>query len=305
MSILVDGETAVLVQGITGASGRLHAKACREYGTRVVAGVTPGKGGAEVDGTPVFDTVREAVRRTGAAASLILVPAPAAAGAILEAADAGIRLIVAITEGIPVLDMARVKARLKKTKSRLIGPNGPGIITPAGAGRPGCMIGIMAGEIHKPGRIGVVSRSGTLTYEAVWQLTQKGLGQSTVVGIGGDPLKGTEFTDILALFEKDPGTDAVLLIGEIGGSDEEDAAAFFKSSMTKPLFAFVAGRTAPEGRRMGHAGAVVEGGLGSWVGKRRALEAAGVQFIESPAEIGATVAKWKFGDSILISPSAK
>jgi len=292
MSILVDGSTRVLVQGITGSAGGFHARDCRDYGTKVVAGVTPGKGGVSVDGIPVFDTVREAVRHTGADASMIFVPAPQATKAILEAANAGVALIACITEGIPVLDMARVKASLKRTGSRLLGPNGPGLITPGNGRTSGCKIGIMPGSIHRPGRVGVVSRSGTLTYEAVWQLTRNGLGQSTVVGIGGDPIKGMGFVAVLELFEKDPGTDVVLMIGEIGGSDEEEAAAYFKSAMTKPLFAFIAGRTAPPGKRMGHAGAIVEGkgaGSGAWEEKRGVLEAAGVRIIDSPADLGKEV----------------
>ncbi len=292
MSILVDKDTKVLVQGITGEAGSYHAKGCRDYGTRIVGGVTPGKGGSFVDGIPVFDTVREAVEKTGADATLVFVPPPFAADAILEAADSEVRLIVAVTEGIPVLDMARVKAVLRSSHSILIGPNCPGLITPGDEGRPGCKVGILPGSIHRPGRIGVVSRSGTLTYEAVWQLTRRGVGQSTVVGIGGDPVKGLGLTEVLALFEKDSGTDAVLLIGEIGGADEEEAADFFRTRMTKPLFAFVAGRTAPEGKRMGHAGAIVEGGgkgSGAWKEKRDALAAAGVKVIESAAEIGEAV----------------
>ncbi len=296
MSILIDRHTKVIVQGITGTAGTFHAKGCRDYGTQVVGGVTPGKGGANVDGIPVFNTVKEAVRVTGANASLIFVPPPFAADAILEAADAGIALILCITEGIPVLDMARVRAAIQGTGSRLIGPNGPGVITPGDAARPGSKIGIMPGYIHKPGRIGVVSRSGTLTYEAVWQLSQRGLGQSTVVGIGGDPIQGTNFVDVLALFEQDPGTDAVIMIGEIGGTAEEDAALFFKNKMSKPLFAFIAGRTAPPGKRMGHAGAIVDGGggkssHGSAAEKRAALESAGITLIDSPADMGETVLK--------------
>ena len=294
MSILVDGDTKVLVQGITGEAGSFHAKGCREYGTRIVGGVTPGKGGSFVDGVPVFDTVREAVAQTGADATLVFVPPRFAADAVLEAADANVRLIVAVTEGIPVLDMARVKAALRGSQSLLIGPNGPGLITPSDEARPGCKVGIMPGTIHRPGRIGVVSRSGTLTYEAVWQLTRRGVGQSTVVGVGGDPIKGLGFTEVLALFEKDPGTDAVLLIGEIGGADEEEAADYFRAGMTKPLFAFIAGRTAPAGKRMGHAGAIVEGGgkgSGAWKDKRDALAVAGVKVIESAAEIGEAVVR--------------
>jgi succinyl-CoA synthetase alpha subunit len=278
MSILIDHNTKVIVQGITGSAGSFHARGCRDYGTQVVGGVTPGKGGTNLDGIPVFDTVREAVNATGADASMIFVPPPFAADAILEAAAAGISIVVCITEGIPVQDMAKVKAVLAGSSVRLIGPNGPGLITPGEESRPGCKIGIMPGYIHKPGRIGVVSRSGTLTYEAVWQLTRRGLGQSTVVGIGGDPIQGTGFVEVLELFERDPGTDAVLLIGEIGGTAEEEAARFFKSNMSKPLFAFIAGRTAPPGRRMGHA-------------KREARVAAGVTVVDSPADMGETVGR--------------
>ncbi len=298
MSILADQNTRVIVQGITGTAGSFHAKGCRDYGTQIVGGVTPGKGGSNVDGIPVFDTVKDAVKGGGANASLIFVPPPFAADAILEAADAGIGLILCITEGIPVMDMARVMAALKGTGVRLIGPNGPGLITPGNNERPGCKIGIMPGYIHKPGRIGVVSRSGTLTYEAVWQLSQRGLGQSTVVGIGGDPIQGSSFVDILALFENDPETDAVLMIGEIGGAAEEDAALFFKKKMSKPLLAFIAGRTAPPGRRMGHAGAIVGGAtggrtshLGSAADKRAVLSSAGVILIDSPADMGEAVLK--------------
>ncbi|HOW28399.1 MAG TPA: succinate--CoA ligase subunit alpha [Elusimicrobiota bacterium] len=283
MSILIDKSTKVIVQGITGSAGTFHAKACRDYGTRIVGGVTPGKGGTNVEGIPVFNTVQAAVRSTGADASLIFVPAPFAADAILEAADARIPLIVCITEGIPVLDMVKVKHCLS-TDSLLIGPNGPGLITPGE-----CKVGIMPGPIHKPGRVGIVSRSGTLTYEAVGQLTARGIGQSTVVGIGGDPVQGLSFIDVLALFEDDPGTDAVLMMGEIGGTAEEEAAAFYRKKMTKPLFAFVAGRTAPPGRRMGHAGAIIDGGQGTADDKRRALESAGAHLIDSPSKMGETV----------------
>lgn len=295
MSILIDHNTKVIVQGITGAAGSFHAKGCRDYGTKIVGGVTPGKGGGTVDGIPVFNTAKDAVKAGGATASLIFVPPPFAADAILEAADAGIGLILCVTEGIPVMDMARVMSALKGTSVRLIGPNGPGVITPGNIERPGCKIGIMPGYIHKPGRIGVVSRSGTLTYEAVWQLSHRGLGQSTVVGIGGDPIQGTTFVDVLELFENDPGTDVVLMIGEIGGSAEEEAAVFFKKKMSKPLLAFIAGRTAPPGKRMGHAGAIVGGGTGGKAShgsaseKRAALECAGVKLIDSPADLGESV----------------
>lgn len=298
MSILVNNDTKVIVQGITGGAGSFHAKGCRDYGTRVVGGVTPGKGGGNVDGIPVFNTVKEALRAADAdprgMASMIFVPPPFAADAIMEAADAGVGLVIAITEGIPVNDMARVKAALRGGATRLIGPNGPGVITPGDEKRPGCKIGIMPGYIHKPGKIGIVSRSGTLTYEAVWQLTQRGLGQSTVVGIGGDPIQGSSFVDILELFQKDADTECVLMIGEIGGSAEEDAAHYFKKNMTKPLFAFIAGRTAPPGKRMGHAGAIVDasGGRsakGTAAEKRAALEAAGVKVVDSPADMGEMV----------------
>jgi succinyl-CoA synthetase alpha subunit len=306
MSILVNGDTKVIVQGITGTAGSFHAKGCRDYGTRVVGGVTPGKGGTDLDGIPVFDTVRRAVNATGATATMIFVPPPFAADAILEAVAAGLKLVVCITEGIPVLDMARVKRVIDAAGVRLIGPNCPGLITPgkmgpgsssgAAPGGAGCKIGIMPGYIHKPGRIGVVSRSGTLTYEAVWQLSQRGFGQSTVVGIGGDPVQGMNFVDVLELFERDPDTEAVLMIGEIGGTAEEEAAAYFKAKMSKPLFAFVAGRTAPPGRRMGHAGAIVDAGAGkSGRGtadeKRAALAAAGVVVVDSPADMGEAVEK--------------
>lgn len=287
MSILINKETKVIVQGITGSAGTFHARGCRDYGTQIVGGVTPGKGGTFVDQIPVFDTVESAVKATGATASMIFVPAPFAADAVLEAADAGISLIVCITEGIPVLDMARAKARLASSgwQGRLIGPNGPGLITPGE-----CKIGIMPGYIHKAGTVGVLSRSGTLTYEAVWQLTQRGIGQSTVIGIGGDPIIGSPFTDLLELFEKDPQTDAVLMIGEIGGRAEEEAAEFFKKKMSKPMAAFIAGQTAPPGRRMGHAGAIIEGGAGTATEKMKMLEQAGIRVAKSPEDLGATVA---------------
>lgn len=287
MSILINKETKLIVQGITGSAGAFHARGCRDYGTQVVGGVTPGKGGTFLDQIPVFDTVAAAVHATGADSTMIFVPAPFAADAILEAAAAGIRLIVAITEGIPVLDMARVKARLAASNwnGRLIGPNGPGLITPGE-----CKIGIMPGYIHKPGSVGVISRSGTLTYEAVWQLTQRGIGQSTVIGIGGDPINGSSFIDLLAMFEKDPQTEAVLLIGEIGGRQEDDAADYFKKHMSKPMAAFIAGQTAPPGRRMGHAGAIIEGSSGSASEKMKKLEEVGIRVATSPESLGETVA---------------
>jgi succinyl-CoA synthetase alpha subunit len=283
MAILIDKDTRVLCQGV-GKAGSFHFKGCLDYGSQMVAGVQPGKGGSQVEGRPVFDTVERAVRETGADASMIFVPAPAAADAILEAADAGIKTIVCITEGIPVLDMARVKALLKGRPVRLIGPNCPGIITPGA-----CKIGIMPGYIHQPGRIGVISKSGTLTYEAVWQLTQQGLGQSTCVGIGGDPILGSTFLDLLPLFEADPGTDAIVMIGEIGGSAEKEAADYWKASMKKPVIAFVAGRTAPAGKRMGHAGAIVSGGADTADAKLKLLAAAGMATVENPSLIGAAV----------------
>jgi succinyl-CoA synthetase alpha subunit len=286
VSILVDQNTRVVTQGITGSTGQFHTRTCREYGTQMVAGVTPGKGGTNFEGIPIFDTVEQAVRETGANASVIYVPPPFAADAILEAADAGVALVVCITEGIPVLDMMRVKRSLSGGETRLIGPNCPGIITPGK-----CKIGIMPGYIHKPGRIGVVSRSGTLTYEAVHQLTSLGLGQSTCIGIGGDPINGTGFIDALRLYQEDPETEAVILIGEIGGSAEEDAAAFVRDEMNKPVVAFVAGQTAPKGRRMGHAGAIIAGGRGTAADKIRAFQEAGVNVARNPAEMGATMAK--------------
>ncbi len=286
MSILVDENTRVVVQGITGREGTFHTQQMKAYGTKIVAGVTPGKGGTMHEGVPVFDTVEQAVRETGANTSVIYVPAAFAADAILEAADAGIALVVCITEGIPVLDMVKVMAFLKDRPTRLIGPNCPGVISPGK-----CKVGIMPGHIHREGSIGVVSRSGTLTYEAVWQLTQRGLGQSTCVGIGGDPIVGTSFVDVLRLFEQDAQTKAVVLIGEIGGTAEEEAAAFVRACMTKPVIGFVAGQTAPPGRRMGHAGAIISGGQGTAAEKMRAMEAAGIHVVRSPAEIGATVAR--------------
>lgn len=287
MSILVDKNTKVLVQGITGTHGAFHTEKMLEYGTQVVGGVTPKKGGQQVHGVPVFDTVKEACDKTGATASVIYVPAPFAAAAIREAAEAGIRLVVCITEGIPALDMARVKEWLaNKPQVRLIGPNCPGIITPGQ-----CKIGIMPGYIHKPGPVGLVSRSGTLTYEAVWQLTNLGLGQSTCIGIGGDPIAGTSFVDALGLFEADPETKAVVMIGEIGGSAEEEAAAFIAARVTKPVVAFIAGTNAPAGKRMGHAGAIISQGSGMAQNKIKALEKAGVTLAKSPALIGQTMAK--------------
>ena len=284
MSILVDRNTRVLCQGITGRAGQFHAKHCRQYGTQIVGGVTPGRGGQTIDGVPVFDTVAEAVEQTGADATMIFVPPAFAADAILEAADAGVRLIVAITEGIPVLDMVRAMEAVRRSGCRLIGPNCPGVITPGE-----CKIGIMPGYIHRPGPIGVISRSGTLTYEAVWQLTRVGLGQSTCVGLGGDPIVGTSFVDVLGMFENDPATEGILMIGEIGGSAEEQAAAFIAAHVRKPVAAFIAGRTAPPGKRMGHAGAIVSGGKGTAADKIAALEAAGIRIVHSPAEMGLTM----------------
>jgi succinyl-CoA synthetase alpha subunit len=288
MSILVDKYTRVICQGITGKAGEFHSKNCLEYGTKMVAGVTPGRGGQTVLGLPVYDTVAEAVQKDGAEATMIFVPAPFTADAILEAADAGIRLIVAITEGVPVLDMARVFARLKADypNTRLVGPNCPGVIT---AGE--CKIGIMPGYIHKRGKVGVMSRSGTLTYEAVWQLTNLGLGQTTCVGLGGDPIVGTSFIDTLAMFQEDPETEAIIMMGEIGGTAEEEAAAFVKANVTKPVAAFIAGRTAPPGKRMGHAGAIISGGKGTAAEKVAALQDAGIEVAESPADMGEAVVR--------------
>ncbi len=283
MSILIDEKTRLLVQGITGGEGSFHTQRCIEYGTKVVAGVTPGKGGSEIFGVPVFNTVETAVKATGANASMIFVPAAFAADTILEAADAGIPLVVCITEGIPVSDMVTVHQYLKDKPTRLIGPNCPGLISPGK-----CRAGIMAGEIHLPGNVGVVSRSGTLTYEAVAQLTSLGIGQSTCVGIGGDPLPGSSFVDILELFQKDKDTKAIVLIGEIGGTAEQEAAEFIREKMTKPVVAFVAGATAPPGRRMGHAGAIISGSSGKAQDKIAALAAAGATISPSPAEIGIT-----------------
>ncbi|MER3416401.1 MAG: succinate--CoA ligase subunit alpha [Gemmataceae bacterium] len=283
MSILVGKDSRVITQGM-GKAGLFHSQQCREYGTNIVGGVAPGKGGTVRDGFPLFNTVAEAVRKTGANVTMIFVPPASAADAIMEAADAGIELIVAITEGIPVLDMVRVMRFLQGKKCRLIGPNGPGVITPGA-----CKVGIMPGYIHRPGPIGVVSRSGTLTYEAVWQLTQLGLGQSTCVGLGGDPVCGTSFTEVLHMFEADPQTQGVVLIGEIGGDQEEQAAQFIRTHMTKPVAAFIAGRTAPPGKRMGHAGAIISGSSGTADSKVQALRHAGVYVADSPAEIGLTM----------------
>jgi succinyl-CoA synthetase alpha subunit len=284
MSILVDKNTRVICQGITGKSGLFHSQQCRAYGTPMVGGVTPGKGGTEIDGFPVFDTVEQAVAKTGANCSLVFVPPPFCADAIMEAADAGIALIVAITEGTPVLDMVRAKRYIERKNCRLIGPNCPGVITPGVA-----KIGIMPGYIHKPGPVGLISRSGTLTYEASWQLGNVGLGQSTCVGIGGDPIVGTSFIELLALFQADRETEAILMIGEIGGNAEEQAAAFIKQHVTKPVAGFIAGRTAPPGKRMGHAGAIISGGSGTAADKIAALRAAGVEVAESPADMGTAV----------------
>jgi succinyl-CoA synthetase alpha subunit len=286
MAIWLDEKTKVVVQGLTGKEGQFHAARCREYGTQIVAGMTPGKGGASVDGVPVFNTVAEAKRATGCTASLIFVPPMMAADAILEAADAGIELIVCITEGIPARDEVLVKRALAGRKVRLIGPNCPGIISPGKA-----KLGIMPAHIHKPGPVGVVSRSGTLTYEAVGQLTHLGLGQSSCVGIGGDPVPGTSFVDVLQAFNADPQTEAVVMIGEIGGSAEEEAAAYVKAHMTKPVAAFIAGQTAPPGRRMGHAGAIISGGKGTAKEKMEALTAAGIHVAVTPADIGITMAR--------------
>jgi succinyl-CoA synthetase alpha subunit len=284
VSILVNKNTRVVVQGITGKEGSFHATQCKAYGTQVVAGVTPGKAGQEVEGIPVFNTVREAVKKTQCDTALIFVPPGFAADAILEAVDAGIRLIICITEGIPINDMVKVKRALRDRDVRLIGPNCPGIITV-----DECKIGIMPGFIHKKGRVGVISRSGTLTYEAVNQLTNLGLGETTCVGIGGDPINGTSFTDLLPLFEKDAETEAIVMIGEIGGDAEEKAAAYIKDQVRKPVIGFIAGITAPPGRRMGHAGAIITGGKGTAAEKMAALEAAGVKVVRNPAEIGETV----------------
>ena len=281
MSVLIDNNTKLLVQGITGSQGMLHTRGCRDYGTNVVSGVTPGKGGQDFEGVPIYNTVQDAVKATGANASMILVPPPFAADAIMEAADAEIPLIVAITEGVPVLDMVSAVSFVFQKGSRLIGPNCPGIITPGQI-----KIGIMPGSIHKTGPVGVVSRSGTLTYEAVGQLTRVGLGQSTCIGIGGDPVNGTNFIDCLKLFQEDPQTEAIVMIGEIGGDAEEQAAAYAKENVSKPIVSFIAGQTAPPGRRMGHAGAIISGGRGTAAEKMSALQEAGIHVVKTPAEIG-------------------
>jgi succinyl-CoA synthetase alpha subunit len=281
MSILINKNTRVLCQGITGKVGQFHTKGCLDYGTKMVGGVTPGKGGEAVLGLPVFDTVVEAVQQTGADATMIFVPPAFTADAILEAIDAGIKTVIAITEGVPVLDMVRVYDVARHSKSVLVGPNCPGVITP-----DECKIGIMPGHIHRKGPVGLMSRSGTLTYEAAWQLTGLGLGQSTCVGLGGDPIVGTSFIDVLRLFEADPTTEAILMMGEIGGTAEEEAAAFVREHVTKPVAAFIAGRAAPPGKRMGHAGAIISGGKGTATEKIAALEAAGIGVAQSPADMG-------------------
>lgn len=285
MSILINKDTKVITQGL-GATGLFHAHGARDYGTQMVGGVTPGKGGTSIDGFPVFDTVKEAVHKTGAAASVIYVPPPFAADAIMEAIDAGIELVCCITEGIPVLDMVKVKQFMQGKRTRLVGPNCPGVITPGQ-----CKIGIMPGYIHKPGKVGVVSRSGTLTYEAVWQLTNVGLGQSTCVGIGGDPVNGTSHWDVLRMFEEDPDTEAVIMIGEIGGSSEEDGAYFVKEHMSKPVAAYIAGVTAPPGKRMGHAGAIISGGKGTAAEKVAVLKECGISVAASPADMAQALLK--------------
>ena len=286
MSILVGKQTRLIVQGITGREGLYHAKGCRDYGTTVVGGVTPGKGGTEIEGFPVFDSVVDARAATGANVSVIFVPPAGAADAIVEAADAGIELVICITEGVPILDMVKVKQALAGYPgTRLVGPNCPGVITPGQA-----KVGIMPGRIHLPGHVGIISRSGTLTYEAVGQLTALGIGQSTCVGIGGDPINGTNFIDVLRLFQADPDTHAIIMVGEIGGSAEEDAAAFIKANVTKPVVAFIAGQSAPAGRRMGHAGAIISGGKGTAAAKMEALTDAGITVVKSPADMGKAMA---------------
>ena len=286
MSILVDKNTRVITQGITGATGLFHAQGARDYGTQMVGGVTPGKGGTKIDGFPVFDTVEDAVKATGANASVIYVPPIGSADAIMEAVDAGIELVICITEGVPVLDMVKVKKYMEGKSCRLVGPNCPGVITPEE-----CKIGIMPGYIHKKGPVGVVSRSGTLTYEAVWQLTTRNIGQTTCVGIGGDPVNGTDHLDVLRMFEDDSATEAVIMIGEIGGDAEEQAAAFVRDHMTKPVAAFIAGATAPSGKRMGHAGAIISGGKGDAASKKAFLRECGVSVADSPAEMAEALLK--------------
>lgn len=286
MAILIDKDTRVICQGITGKAGEFHSKNCLDYGTKLVAGVTPGKGGQTALGLPVYDTVTEAVEQQGAEASMIFVPPAFTADAILEAADAGVKVIAAITEGVPVLDMVRVYNRIKDSDVHLIGPNCPGVIT-----ADACKMGIMPGYIHKRGKVGVISRSGTLTYEAVWQLTNLGLGQTTCVGLGGDPIVGTSFIDLLKMFQDDDETEAIIMMGEIGGTAEEEAAAYVKQHVTKPVAAFIAGRTAPPGKRMGHAGAIISGGKGTAEEKIAALEAAGIEVAQSPADMGEAVVR--------------
>jgi succinyl-CoA synthetase alpha subunit len=286
MAILIDRSTRVICQGITGKAGEFHTKGCKAYGTQMVGGVTPGKAGQTVDGVPVFDTVEDAVKATGANATMIFVPPPFTADAILEALDAGVEVIAAITEGVPVLDMVRVYEKVRASNSVLIGPNCPGLITPGQ-----CKIGIMPGYIHQPGKVGIISRSGTLTYEAVWQTTKLGLGQSTCVGLGGDPIVGTNYIDLLRRYEADPQTEAILVIGEIGGNAEDKAAEFVKQHVRKPVAAFIAGATAPPGKRMGHAGAIISGGKGTAAEKAEALQAAGIVVAPSPADMGKAVAE--------------